>query len=243
MKYKSDLKKHLRVANIKDEDISWELSYRTNSSLKYFTKYDVVNYINLNYINDNRFEKKELINDLITFKTYRDYIKKNITIQDILEKFLAIAITVDSILVAVFVGFFQSKEDLIKEYKRKGFTEEVISDFIDKYFKKLGEDYSWTLKVLLFLFLVYFIFLVIRSCKKSEVHKLIVFNNAIYVLEAIKEDMVKVHGTTYEVNVDNYVGEKSEPRKYLVDVDEILEDKINEDTIEGKNESIEKINL
>lgn len=230
MAYKSDLKKHLRVANIKDEDISYELSFQTNRSFKYFTKCDVVNYIEVNYINDNRFEKKELINDLITFKTYRDDIKTKIASQDMFEKFFAITITIVSILLAVFVGFFQSKEDLIKEYKSKGFTEALARDFVDKHFKKLGEDFSWTLKVLLILFLIYCIFLFVRVCKKSESHKLTVVNNAIYILEAIKEDMVEVsEDKAYKLVTKRLINEKPDecldPNIYYVMFMESLEDK------------------
>lgn len=75
---------------------------------------------------------------------------------------------------------------------------------------------------------IYFLFFLTRYGKRSESSKLKIINNAIYILEAIKdEDMVEIPETrVFEVEVDNLVDQPSEPRKYSVKVKESLEDAI-----------------
>lgn len=237
MKYKSNLKKHLRTAKIKKKRFLYELSYEKGIDLKKLKTDKILNYINDNYINDKGFKKEGLINDLICLKTYRDYIELELKTEDFF-------ISYSSLYIATFMFMFSR---ILEEPRPYNLTvvksgRYIVGKIIQTDKMTFSDCVIGALLIaLLASFLVVFFRRAIKAYKSKKLTSL---NNAIYILEAIEEDMVKVNGTTYEVNVDNLVGEKSEPRKYFVNVSEILEEKINEGTIESKNKSIEiKINL
>lgn len=240
MEYKTDLKKYLRTAKIGKQNFSYELSYEKVKDLNYLSREEILRYINDNYINDDQFKKKDLINDLIAFKTYRDYVEENVTKDDIFEKFLSVFISILSIFAAVKIGMLQIESQILSG-KNGGDNSSIINTILE-------ESIPLGMLVLGFI-IIYFLIYLTRVGKRSEPSKLKIVNNVIYILEAIKEDMVPVPETKkFEVEVDNVVDQVSEPIKYSVNVNEILEDGINEgtnkDTIENKNKSIEiKINL
>lgn len=216
MLYKTDLKKHLRTAKIDKQNFSYELSYEKVKDLNYLSREEILRYINDNYINDNDFEKKNLINDLIAFKTYREYVKEIVAKEDILEKFLSVYINILSIFTALTIGMLQIQSQMIS-----GKT--VEDDF--SIIKILFEKRIAPLSILIFGCIVfYFCNFLIRHGKRSESSKLKIVNNAIYILEAIKEDMVEVP-ENFDVEVKNLIGEKVESRRYSVKVRESLEDK------------------
>lgn len=170
----------------------------------------IISYISYHYIEENIFEYKgHIINDLVVFKTYRDEL--NLMVEN-----HVFFVNILAILVA-FLTIAYTVENVINE------KQIICLNFL----------------IFLLIIITCFFYWHYRERKKSDFNKLKTINNVIYILEALKDEMVKenkIHGTTYEVNVDNLVGEKSESRKYLVDVNEILEDEINE----GKNKDTDR---
>lgn len=100
---------------------------------------------------------------------------------------------------------------------------------------------AWILLLLVILFVILYIR---RTNKKSDLNKLKIINNGIFILEALKDEMVKENKISdtrnFEDNGDNLVAEKSEPSNYLNSDNDILYDEINEGTLEDKNKYIEK---
>lgn len=252
MSYRNVFKGNLKAETIGENEKSrtYKLSYEfKNSDEKIITSptdmeiRDIADYIQKKYLDEPTIEKVKLINDLVVFKTYRDNLDIEIKNEDIFPNLLSGFMTVYIAFLSVEIADKNNYLTKILKFvdKEKDIDQETIEKILE--YTKNG------LILLVFIFVIVLIITLIslfRTSKKSNSNKLKTVDNAIHILEALKDEMVKenkIHGTTYEVNVDNLVDEKSEPRKYLVEVNEILEDEINEGTIEGKNESTEKINL
>ena len=217
MECKSDLKKDLRTAKMCKQNFLFELSYEKVKDLNYLTREEILRYINDNYINDKEFKKEDLINDLIAFKTYKDYVEEIVAKDDILEKLFSVFINVLSIFTAFKIGMLQIQSQMIS-------GKAVEDDF--SIIEILLQKRLLPLNILVLGSLViYFSIFLIRYGNKSESSKLKTLNNAIYILEAIKEDMVEVPEIKkFDIEVDSIGNKVSEPRKYSFKVKESLED-------------------
>lgn len=152
------LKKIIKKLN-GNEEAWYKLSYDEQEH-KYFDKEFLLKYLNEKYLNDNNKEKNEknLINDLITFKTYRDAVDINVRKESDFGHFITICIAFIPIIISVML------------------------------------DYDSKISISLFagfLVLVNLVFYKLTTGSNSESYKLMVINNVIYTLEAIKEDMDK----------------------------------------------------
>lgn len=225
MAYRSDLKKHLKTAKIEENNFSYELSYEKGENLKKLKTDEILKYVNDYYINDKDFKKEDLINDLICFKTYRDNVAQNLNTQDFAMNYI-------SIYVAIFAIMFSS---ILEEPKPYNLTlvksgRYIIGNVV-KSAKTTGSDnvMSIILSVVLFLLLILFIR---RAIKAYRPKKLTTLNNAIYILEAIEEDMVEVSDDkAYKLEIKRLINGKPdeciEPNIYSVKIRESLEDKSN----------------
>ncbi|KXA10888.1 hypothetical protein [Finegoldia magna] len=155
----------------------YKLSYDEQEH-KYFDKEFLLKYLNEKYLNDNNKEKNEknLINDLITFKTYRDSVDINVRKESDFGHFITICLAFIPIIISVML------------------------------------DYDSKISISLFagfLVLVNLVFYKLTTGSNSESYKLMVINNVIYALEAIKEDMEKnensgMKNTEMNCNVNDY---------------------------------------
>lgn len=247
MAYKNTLKGYLKFEET-NEERNWFLKkfdiqgryYHLSHSLKdkddpqAMDIKEIKEYIEDNYVNADFVNKHELINDLNIFKSLCEVLQIKDKKDGFLMNFISLLITIISIASAVAVGFLSVNKDVVKlKFCNANKFYMINMDFVIN-----------NIKILLGAAAFYIILYFLRVSKRSGLNKLKTINHVIFTLEAIKENLVEVPVTRFEVVVDNLIGEISEPRKYSVNVSEILEDKINEGTIEGKNKSIEiKINL
>ncbi|WP_282924754.1 hypothetical protein [Peptoniphilus genitalis] len=190
MKYKSDLKKDLKTISITEievfprlmdlisecfnkikgkflnnknfniyiSDTCYELSYEKDKDLKKFDRQEILNYINVYYINDRDLEIDNFINDLITFKTYKDELDLIVENQNAFYSVLALLLALLAIATSVKSGRIPDKIAVI-------------------------------IFILLFalIVLIFGKYIYLRENKNSNFNKLKVVNNAIHVLEAIKD--------------------------------------------------------
>lgn len=188
MLYYSDIKKDLYTVELDGRDISYKLSYNDAKDLKNYDKQGILNYINDNYINDKKFEKKNIINDLVTLKTYRDNIEIYFKNRELFTGFLTALATVSAILISFLIA---ASENV------RGEALTFVFDNID-----------WVLKIALFTILIYFVVLAVNFCGNSKSNKLKVVNKAINILEAINEDMDK-DPDTWKFNLEVANSEES----------------------------------
>lgn len=206
---------------------------------------DIICYIQKKYLNQLYIEKDMLINDLVIFKTYRD----NLEIETENDKDFPILL---STFLTVYIAFLSmeiaDKTIYLEEFFKLKEANKDTTAISNKLSKTSGNILA-IISVILIISVIVVSFLSFRNGRKSKRNKLKTLNDAIYILEAIRDDIyndpIKVSGTRkFDIEIDNVVDQASEPRKYSFKIDEILEEKINESTIEDKSKSIEiKINL
>lgn len=233
MSYKNVFKGNLKIETIGENKKSrtYELSYEfKNSDEKIITSptdmenQDIIDHIQKKYLNEPTIEKVKLINDLVVFKTYRDNLDIEINNEDIFPNLLSNFMTVYVAFLSVEIA---NKSDYLSKILKLNEANSDISAMSDKMHEITG-NILVIFSAIIVISLVITIFYAIETGKKSNSNKIKTVNNAIHILEALKDEMVKenkIHGTTYEVNVDDLVGEKSGHSKYFVNVSKILEDK------------------
>ena len=145
--------------NIFISDICYELSYDKDKDLKKIDGQEMLNYINDYYINGVDLEIDKFINDLITFKTYKDELDLIVENKNAFYSVLAVLLALLAIATSVKSGRIPDKIAVII----------YIILFV--------------LIVLIFGEYIY-----LRVNKKSNFNKLKVVNNVIYFLEAIRDD-------------------------------------------------------
>lgn len=248
MAYKNKLKGYLKFAVTSEEQgfldtmlnrqgRYYHLSHSLNNKIdpQEMSLKEIKEYIEDNYVNSDYINKYELVNDLNIFKSLREELK----IKDETDKFytdvISFIVTIFAISSAVAVGFLSVEEKVVK-LRKCNVNAFYVANF-DYIFK--------VMKFLPIVGVIYILYCFMRVSKRSFSNKLKTINHAVFTLEAIEENLVEVPEIKkFELEVDNLEDQASEPRKYSINVNEILEDEINEGTIESKNKSIEiKINL
>lgn len=137
----------------------------------------VLEYVQKYYINNNNIIEENLINDLNTFKTYRDDIQQEITMKSLIEIIWSVVVTIVPVLIAIYIGYIALKDDI----------EIQKDDFINFIVKNI----NIALWLLLFISAIYLGLSISKITKLSENYKLKYINNVIYTLETIKEDMYR----------------------------------------------------
>lgn len=197
MKYKSDLKKNLQTIKLVRKNISYNLSFNKVKDLKKFKRLEILKYINDYYINEEELKKEDLMNDLIAFKTYKDELELIVENQNVFFSVLALLLALLAIATSL--------------------KSERLSD---------GKAFVIFIILLVLIGLIFGAYLIFRENKESDFNKSKVVNNAIHILETIKENMVEVPQTwNFDVEVDNLIGQVSKSRKYSIKVTESLENK------------------
>lgn len=232
MEYKNTLKDYLKFEKeLKDEEkiekeFSFEFPVKNSDSEKKDINKETISKLEI-----AESKKEDLSNSKdLSSKNIANYIQVNYLDKDRIEKGKLIN---DLIVLKNYIN--KIKVDLdIEKFIVSGIT--ICVAVITIVISEANELGALILLLLVILFVILYIR---RTNKKSDLNKLKIINNGIFILEALKDEMVKenkiLDTKNLEDNVDNLDGEKSESRKYLISVYEI-----NEATIEDKNKSIEK---
>ena len=158
MRYDGKINRKLRTVELNDDDeCLYKLAY-DEEKRSCFTREYILKYVNKHYLENDNIIEENLLNDLNTFKTYRDDVDSLVGNQSSFSDYLAMFIAVLGIVY-----------DIIEDSKAM------------KYF---------VLVVVLISFVI-FVFNLCSTGNKSESAKLKYITNAIYTLEAIKEDMYR----------------------------------------------------
>lgn len=212
------------------------ITKKPKNSLNTMSTDKIEDYVENNYIKADSFKKEDLLADLIVFKTY----KENLEVAFRLDEFVLNCIAIGTAIIAITMTISSSFPGASLKIVKIG--SKILGEITTK---KVVSNTVWSgSKILSIVYWVIVYYLFKWKVSSTPTSKIKTLNNSIYILEALKEDMYnageKVPDTrNFEVNVDNLIGEKPEPRKYFVSVTEIKEDKSNEDTIEDKNKAIE----
>lgn len=164
MGYNGNINRKLRTVEINDDDeCLYKLAYDKDKR-SYFKRKDILNYVNEHYLENENIVEEDLLNDLNTFKTYRDDVEQISNNQDNISKIFSLILTILSTILGV-IG-----KKLIYE-------------------NNLLYAVIWILMIVVAY--INMIFNIFKTTSKSESAKLKYINNAIYTLEAIKEDVDK----------------------------------------------------
>lgn len=178
MSYDGKINRKLNLIKIKEEKsssfpdtIEYKLAYCKTNQLS-FSNEEIVDYINVNYIKNDEIIEENLLNDLITFKTYKTDRKVKISRFDVVQNGISTFLS----LLAVVMSFSAAC---------------LSSEFISKYV--IRQDITiWIVKNIFAVFMVFsliFLTFVIKRLGKDSISRDMKFiDNAIYTLETIKED-------------------------------------------------------
>lgn len=179
MRYDSKINRKPSLAKIKKEKsrffpytIEYKLAYCKTNQLS-FSNEEILDYINENYIKNDDIIEENLLNDLITFKTYKTDREVKISRFDVVQNGISTFLS----LLAVIMSFSAAC---------------LSSEFISKYVIRQDVNIWVVRNISAFFFVVSIIFLtfVIKRLGKDSISRDIKFiDNAIYTLETIKEDM------------------------------------------------------
>lgn len=92
-------------------EVWYSLSYDEEKH-RYFDKNFLLNYLRVNYLNNNDIKPTKLSNDLITFKTYRDDVEQISKNQDKISKIFSLIFT----LLSTILGAIGKKHSLFNQF-------------------------------------------------------------------------------------------------------------------------------
>lgn len=180
MSYDGKINRKLRLIKIKEkrkifpDKVKYKLAYGKTKHLS-FSNEEILDYIKHNYIKNDDIIEENLLNDLITFKTFKTDREVLIRHFDVIQNGISAFLS----LLAVIMSFSAAC---------------LSSKFISKYV--IRQDFTiWIVKYIFAVFMVFslmfLIFVLARVGKNSASYDLKFIDNAIYTLETIKEDMDK----------------------------------------------------
>lgn len=97
MRYDGKINKKLRTVELNDDECLYKLAY-DEEKRSYFKRKDILNYVNEHYLENDNIIEENLLNDLNTFKTYRDDVDSLVRNQSSFSDYLAILIAILGIL-------------------------------------------------------------------------------------------------------------------------------------------------
>lgn len=209
MTFKNSLKDQIKMVTVKEnndcfirklfknedfyENRYYRLAHLTKESEIDLDKIDLSyleNYLNNYYLEVDEIDKRKLLSDLATFKTYRNDLELHL-------KFINLFLNVVAIIVASLSLFISSKADWL---------EKVIDIF-------KGEIKLFNLLIFsaVIVCILGIAILIIWNRKNETPYKLKNINNAIYILEAIKEGMYKESDGVSNKDICRYDESKYDP--------------------------------
>lgn len=238
MAYKNNLGNKLEVERFSGFSRSYELKYEMDyklgliqkikkscsdkplNSLVIMSKKEIEDYIDNYYIKEENIEEEDLISDLITCKSYKEKLDLSFKLDGLILSCLAILIAIITVMMSVILTVADTEIGLSisgshitgKITSSAGSTNTIVngSGFLIFFFL-----------VILFIYIKWFV----EAIPTNKINSL---NNAIYILEAIKEDIY------FQKEEES----KEDECRYRVDLLNSLnsfnENKSN-DTLESKN--------
>lgn len=151
MRYDSKINRKLRTVELNNDECLYKLAYGDDKKNS-FKRIDILNYINKHYLENDNIIEENLLNDLITFKTYRSQVEEYIANGEIFQNILNLYFTVISIFISFNFGVLSIKKDLNATL----------------FFETMKNNTTiFTLVVLLFIFSIFLAFT--RTSKKVSV--------------------------------------------------------------------------
>lgn len=179
MRYNGKINRKLKLVGYNNsivKRIPYKLQYE-NFKLNKVGYEKIIEYVENHYIYNDNIIEENLINDLNTFKTYRDDIHQETTGKSLIESIWSVVVSLVSIIVAIEIGYFT-------------IIDKVNDDQITFLNNMIGNiRIAWY--IMAFVSLIYLVWLIYHRFTLSIFYKIKYINNVIYTLETIKEDMDK----------------------------------------------------
>lgn len=190
MAYKNIFKDVLKTNKIDKTKRDFELSHTVKmdkgnltQNPRNMTIEQISDYITVNYTNKKTILKKDLIKDLVEFKSYKEYLEIAIEESSFLFNYFGIIISLYASLFAMSV----TSDKTYEKFSISIFPLNIIFGEIEK--TGLSKS-SIELGLMLVLSLgISLVFAFIKTDKKSSSNRLKTVDNAVFILEAIKDDM------------------------------------------------------
>ena len=177
MSYDGKINRKLSLIKIKEkhkrlpDEVEYKLAYGKTKHLS-FSNEEILDYINKNYIEKDDIIEENLLNDLITFKTFKTSRETGNRILDIIQDGLSFFLSAVATAISTSVAFLSSKNILRRSINPNAAI--------------------WIFNKLLIIFIVSMIIysgiFMFRVGKDSISRDIKFIDNVIYTLETIKED-------------------------------------------------------
>ena len=100
MSYDGKINRKLRTVKLKDDECLYKLAY-DEEKRSCFTREYILKYVNKHYLENDNIIEENLLNDLNTFKTYRDDVDSLVGNQSSFSDYLAMFIAVLGIVLSL----------------------------------------------------------------------------------------------------------------------------------------------
>lgn len=180
--------------NIKSEEIFNPRDMRIN---------EIEDYINSHYVDQEYIDKTKITNDLVIFKTYRDDLKIDTENDGKFPNLLSIIMTVYIAFLSLEIADRSNYFSELFRLKEKKADNSMIAEMSEKIHQVSG-NILVIISIIILISLFTLLFSVIRTGKRSKTNRLKVVNNVVYILEAIKENLVEVP-ENFDVEVKNLI--------------------------------------
>lgn len=238
MTKKNELRKYLKVPKLKKNRILYELAYDSKLNIKKDKLDKLINYVKVNYIENNdtsdkSFYKKNLTNDLITFKSFKNYLELDLDTLNYATTYLSIYI---AIIAVMFSTVLEEKSPLYLKLVNLGIVifgklEQTNEISVGNIFKGVVLTISLILLIKLFYD---------RALKWSTPKRLIVVNSIIYILEEINDNLTDGDEiTNQEEQKDEDQSSETEDSIEITKPEDISKDTDNNTAIENETTKVE----
>lgn len=199
MAYKNNLGKKLEVSKYSGVSITYKLKYELDykmsfiqkkkhkwwdkplNSLNVMSKHEIEDYIEKYYIKKENIEEEDLISDLISCKSYKEKLDLSFKLDGLILSCLAILIAIITVMMSVILTVADTEIGL-------SISGSHITGNITSSAGRTNTIVNGS-KFLFFFFLVILFIYIKWFVEAIPTNKINSLNNAIYILEAIKEDI------------------------------------------------------
>ena len=194
---------------------------------------DLTKYIKNNYLEKEPLEKEKLINDLVVFKSYKAYIeefvKKDASFSNFISEISNLFIGLTAVIIAMGKDEYTVTNNstiknvcfIVKSKQPKG--------FIDLFY------------LFLFLMIIRFVIYILSVSRHDYSERLKTVNNAIYILEALKEEIYNNPKCRIEDEKDEDQANEAEDSIEITKPEDSTEDTDNNNAIEDQIIKVEII--
>lgn len=192
---------------------------------------DLTKYINDNYLEKDIIEKEKLINDLVVFKSYKAYIEEFAKKEGAFSNYISEVSNLFIGLSAVIIAMGKDEYTVTNNSTIKNVC------FIVK--SKQPKDFIDLFHLFLFLMLIRLVIYILVVSKRNYSERLKTANNAIYILEALKEEIYINPECRIEDKKDEDQEIKSEDSIEITKPEDISINTNNDNAIEKETTKVE----